>query len=59
VEREALERVSRVEAKNAAALASSHEVVKGSAHKIALLEDKLVMERQAREVSEREHREQF
>jgi hypothetical protein len=59
VEREALQRVSRVEAENAAALASSHEDAKGFAHKIALLEDKLVMERQAQEVSEREHREQF
>jgi hypothetical protein len=57
--REALERVSRVEAENAAVLASACEDAEGFARKIALLEDELTAERQAREVSERERREQF
>jgi hypothetical protein len=58
-EREALERVSRVKAENVAALASAREDAEGFALKIALLEDELTAERQARVVSEREHREQF
>jgi hypothetical protein len=41
VEREALERVSRAEAKNNTTLASAHENVKSLAQKVALLEDKL------------------
>jgi hypothetical protein len=58
-EREALERVSRAEVENATALASTREDVEGLARKITLLEDELAAELQAREVSEREHREQF
>jgi hypothetical protein len=58
-EREALKRVSRAEVENAATLASASEDAEGFACKIALLEDELAMECQAREVSEREHREQF
>jgi hypothetical protein len=38
-EREALERVSRVEAENTVALASSHEDAESFVQKIALLED--------------------
>jgi hypothetical protein len=53
-DREALERVSRVEAENATALASSCEDAEGLAQKIALLEDELAVEHRAREVSERE-----
>jgi hypothetical protein len=59
VEREVLERMSRVEAKNAMALAFAHEVVEGLIRKIILLEDELEAECQAREVSMRERREQF
>jgi hypothetical protein len=44
VEREALERVSRMEAENAAALASAREDVKGFVRKIALLKGELVAE---------------
>jgi hypothetical protein len=58
-EREALERVSRAEVENATALASTREDVEGLARKITLLEDELAAELQAREVSERERREQF
>jgi hypothetical protein len=58
-EREALKRVSRAEVENAATLASASEDAEGFACKIAFLEDELAMECQAREVSEREHREQF
>jgi hypothetical protein len=53
-ERETLERVSRVEAKNTMALASAHEDAEGFARKITLLEDELVAEHQAQEVFERE-----
>jgi hypothetical protein len=53
-EREALERVLRAEMENAVVLASAREDVKGFARKIALLEDELAAERQARDVSERE-----
>jgi hypothetical protein len=49
-----LERVSRSDAKNATTLASACEDVKGFVGKIALHEDKLMKERQAHEVSERE-----
>jgi hypothetical protein len=58
-ERETLERVSRVEAKNTTALASAREDAERFARKITLLEDELVAERQAQEVSERECREHF
>jgi hypothetical protein len=44
---------------NATALASTREDVEGLARKITLLEDELAAELQAREVSERERREQF
>jgi hypothetical protein len=53
-EREALERVSRVAAENATTLASTHEDVEGLTQKIVVLEDELVAERRAQEVSERE-----
>jgi hypothetical protein len=43
--REALERVSRAEAENAATLASTHEDAKGFVRKITLLEDELIVER--------------
>jgi hypothetical protein len=55
-EREALERVSQAEVENSAALASIHEDAAGLAQKIALLENNLVRERRAQEMSEREHR---
>jgi hypothetical protein len=55
-EREALERVSQVEAENSAAPASIREDAAGLAQKIALHEDNLARERRAREMSEREHR---
>jgi BMFP domain-containing protein YqiC len=55
VEREALEMVSRAEADNTVALASAREEAEGIVQKIALLEDELAAERQAWEVSEREH----
>jgi hypothetical protein len=55
-EREALERVSRAKVENAMALASTREDVEGFVQKITLLEDDLVAERQAREVSKRERR---
>jgi class 3 adenylate cyclase len=54
VERVALERVSRVEVENTMALASAREDAKGFVRKITLLEDELAVERQNREVSERE-----
>jgi hypothetical protein len=44
-EREALERVSRAEAENAATLASTHEDAKGFVRMITLLEDELIVER--------------
>jgi hypothetical protein len=59
VEREALERVSRAEAEKAVVLDFAHEDAKGFACKVTLLEDKLAAEHQAREVCERERREQF
>jgi hypothetical protein len=57
--REALERVSRVESENAVALAFACEDAKGFVQKNALLESELVVVHRAREVSERERREQF
>jgi hypothetical protein len=54
-EREALERVSRVQEKNATALAFAREEAEGFDQKIALPEDKITSEHRAREVSEREH----
>jgi hypothetical protein len=59
VEREALERVSRVEVENIMVLASTREDAEGFVRKIAHLEGDLVVEHQAREVSERESRVQF
>jgi hypothetical protein len=44
-----------VAAENATTLASTHEDVEGLTQKIAVLEDELVAERRAQEVSEREH----
>jgi hypothetical protein len=55
VEREALESVSRAEAKNAMALATAREDAKRLVRKMSLLEVELAAERWAREVSEREH----
>jgi hypothetical protein len=46
VEREALERVSRVEAENAVVLGSVYEDVEGFVQKIALLQSELVVKRQ-------------
>jgi hypothetical protein len=45
-EKEALERVSRVEAENTMLLASACEDAEGLAPKVALLEDELAAERQ-------------
>jgi hypothetical protein len=59
VEREALQRVWRVEAENPMMLASGHDDAKGLAQKITLLEDELAAERRSWEVSERERREKF
>jgi hypothetical protein len=59
VERQALERVSRAEAKNSMTLAYAHEDAKVFARKVTLLEDELTAERRAQEVSKREHQEQF
>jgi hypothetical protein len=59
VERVALEKVSRVEVGNTAALTSACEDAKGFIRKIALLEGELAAEHRAWEVSEREHWEQF
>jgi hypothetical protein len=50
----ALEKVSRVEAQNAMALASAREDAKDFLQKIALLEGELAAEHQAQEVSKRE-----
>jgi hypothetical protein len=44
VEREALEGVSRAEAENAMALASTHENAEGLSWKVTLLEDELAVE---------------
>jgi hypothetical protein len=54
-----LERVSRVLTETATTLVSTREDAEGFARKIALLEDELVVERRAREVPERDYREQF
>jgi hypothetical protein len=59
VESEALERVSRAEAENAAVLASTHEDAEGLAQKVTFLKDELVAERRAWEVSKRECQELF
>jgi hypothetical protein len=48
-----------VEAKNGTTLASTREAAECLARKIALLEDEFEAEHRAREVSEREHREQL
>jgi hypothetical protein len=50
-----VERVSRVEVENVAALASTREDAEGFVQKITLLEGELAVERQAREASEGEH----
>jgi hypothetical protein len=55
-EREAQERVSRVETENAMTLDSTHDDAGGLARKIALLESELVDVRQAREVAEEKSR---
>jgi hypothetical protein len=59
VEREALERVLRVEVEKAVVLAFDREDAEGFACKVTLLEDELAAKHQAQEVSEREHREQL
>jgi hypothetical protein len=59
VEGMALERVSRAEADNTAALASAHEDAEGFVRKILLLEDELTVKRQVREAPERESRARF
>jgi chromosome segregation ATPase len=51
VEREAQERVSRME-ENAAALASTREDIEGHVQKVTLLEGELAEAHQAREVAE-------
>jgi hypothetical protein len=58
-EREALERVSRVEAESTAVLASAHEDAEGFVWKMTLLEDELEAEHHAREVFERERQARF
>jgi hypothetical protein len=50
-EREAWERVSRVEADSAVRLTSAHEEVEGLARRIAHLEDELVEAHRAREMT--------
>jgi hypothetical protein len=55
-DKEALERVSWVEAENSTALTSVREDVEGLALKITLLEDELKREHRGRETFEREHR---
>jgi hypothetical protein len=57
VEREALERISRVEVKNGTVLASAREDVEGFVRKITLLKGELVVECQDRVVFESECRE--
>jgi hypothetical protein len=59
MEREALERVLRVEAENDTAFASACEDVEALSWKITLLKDELAVERQSQEVSQRERQEQF
>jgi hypothetical protein len=59
LEREVLERLSRVEAENSAALASARDDAEGLVQKIALLESELAEERKARKTSEREDWECF
>jgi hypothetical protein len=56
VEREARERVSRMEVDNAVMSAFSHDDVEGLVRKIALLEDELVEEDWAREFAEKNSR---
>jgi hypothetical protein len=56
VEREALERISRVEVKNGTVLASAREDVEGFVRKITLLKGELVVECQDRVVFESECR---
>jgi hypothetical protein len=56
VEREALERISRVEVKNGTVLASAREDAEGFVRKITLLKGELVVECQDRVVFESECR---
>jgi hypothetical protein len=51
VEREAWERVSRVEAENTTAMASAREDAEGLVRKITLLEGELAEERQAQKLA--------
>jgi hypothetical protein len=55
-EREAQERVLRVEAENTTVLASAHEDAEDLVQKIALLEGDLVEPRRAREMAEKKSR---
>jgi hypothetical protein len=57
VERETIERVSRVDVENDTALASAREDAEGFVKKITLLEGELATKRRVLEGSEREHRE--
>jgi hypothetical protein len=59
VERETIERVSRVDVENDTALASAREDAEGFVRKITLLEGELATKRRVLEGSEREHRERF
>jgi hypothetical protein len=58
-ERVALEQVSRTEAENAMALASTREDAKAHAQKVTLLEDELAAEHRAHEMSKSKHRAHF
>jgi hypothetical protein len=58
-EREALERVSRAEAENSAALSSARADAEDLVQKVILFEDELAEEHWVRETCEREHRERF
>jgi hypothetical protein len=51
-EREAWERVSRIEVESAAMLATTHGEAEGLAQRIALLEGELVEARQAQDIAE-------
>jgi hypothetical protein len=57
VQREALERVSRMEVENITVLAFACEDAEGFLQKLAFLKGELAAECWAREVSKREHRE--
>jgi hypothetical protein len=55
VERDTLERVSRVDRENSTMLSFARADAEDHARKVALLEDGVVEERQAWETSKREH----